>query len=1082
MGSLADVFVQGRIDTRRFGSDIRAGMNSPSIDAAGKQSGSRLGGAFQKALKLASGAALAYIGAGAIKQSFALEAQFSKTMNVLQATTNASGKQMESLSSLAMKMGADTVFSANDASKAMLELARGGLKPVQIQAGALQGTLTLAAAGELEMGEAANIAVKAMGQFNLAGKDMDSIAAALAGGANASSASVRDMSVALSQAGLAANSVGFSVQEATGVLAAFSNAGLEGSDAGTSLKTMLDRLQPTTNAAKAAMMGLGAWSSKTGSAFVKANGEFKSAAQIAGILEKGTRNLDDAERKRLITQAFGSDAQRAATILSEEGAKGIGKLVKATSDQGAAEKQAAANMKGTAGALEALKGSWETLSLQFSLFTAPARAAAMRMLADGVNAIAPAIKGLVGGGGGMAAFGEQMSRTGDAVKDFAASLLPTVRELGTQFAGAFAQVGTLISGTLLPAFRQMLPVIAPVARFLLEMFGSAVVGFIKGVVQAVKGFANVITGTISLFKALIKGDWSQAWASVKQIVRGAADAVIGIVKAWLNFGILAIFRAVGKKLLGSWKVLWDGLKSLGARATAGIQALISRAFGAIAGLFTRAIRGYIGFWRGLFGTLRSLAVTGWQVLRSAFGGAVAAIRSVIVQAVQAYIGFWRNLFTKLKDGARSGWDTIRSTFSSVLGKIKDGFRNAVDGIGSIWGKLKDLARKPVEFLVNTVYMDGLRRMVNAIPGAPSLPAMSFAQGGVMPGYTPGRDVHRFFSPTGGQLELSGGEAIMRPEWTKMVGGPNAIEEMNRRARHGTLNHAPHRAQAKAWGGLLKFFLGGVTPMVGTTSVSRHSGYPWAQWAGDLNGIGDDTGKSAVAWKSGFVAAVRSLTYSYGKHIRLNHGGQNTLYAHLNSIEVRPGQRVSAGQRIGGVGTTGESSGPHLHFEVAGGAVSGSAGPGGGNPFAKWLGVIKDVKDVFGNVKSALGGFGKFGVWGDMMKGVARSMAGRVVDFINDKIPGPGPLPTFDRGGFARGAGTMVKGTVHPERVLSPRQTRSFERLVDTVADDRLDRLVKALERNGVQSAPFIGHATIRETVDLDRLEQQRAFRERRTTI
>ena len=60
----------------------------------------------------------------------------------------------------------------------------------------------------------------------------------------------------------------------------------------------------------------------------------------------------------------------------------------------------------------------------------------------------------------------------------------------------------------------------------------------------------------------------------------------------------------------------------------------------------------------------------------------------------------------------------------------------------------------------------------------------YAAGGVLPGYTPGRDVHQFYSPTAGWLGLSGGEAIMVPEWTRDVGGPAAVERMNREARAG----------------------------------------------------------------------------------------------------------------------------------------------------------------------------------------------------------------------------------------------------------------------------------------------------------
>lgn len=66
----------------------------------------------------------------------------------------------------------------------------------------------------------------------------------------------------------------------------------------------------------------------------------------------------------------------------------------------------------------------------------------------------------------------------------------------------------------------------------------------------------------------------------------------------------------------------------------------------------------------------------------------------------------------------------------------------------------------------------------------------YAAGGVLPGFTPGRDVHRFFSPTAGALDLSGGEAIMVPEWTRAVGGPAAVAAMNVAARGGRASTPP----------------------------------------------------------------------------------------------------------------------------------------------------------------------------------------------------------------------------------------------------------------------------------------------------
>lgn len=111
------------------------------------------------------------------------------------------------------------------------------------------------------------------------------------------------------------------------------------------------------------------------------------------------------------------------------------------------------------------------------------------------------------------------------------------------------------------------------------------------------------------------------------------------------------------------------------------------------------------------------------------------------------------------------------------------------------------------------------------------------------------------------------------------------------------------------GKFLGSIFGGQQPVPG--SGRRHSGYPWADWAGDFP---NPTGTPVRAWKSGIVGAVNHWGHSYGVHIRLLHAGARTLYAHLSKEFVRRGQFVKAGQIIGLVGSTGNSTGPHLHFE------------------------------------------------------------------------------------------------------------------------------------------------------------------------
>ena len=84
------------------------------------------------------------------------------------------------------------------------------------------------------------------------------------------------------------------------------------------------------------------------------------------------------------------------------------------------------------------------------------------------------------------------------------------------------------------------------------------------------------------------------------------------------------------------------------------------------------------------------------------------------------------------------------------------------------------------------------------------------------------------------------------------------------------------------------------------------------------GNGTAYGSPVIASKSGTVESVQHLTSGYGNMVLINHGdGYKTRYAHLadNSICVSVGEYVEAGKTIGKVGSTGNSSGPHLHFEV-----------------------------------------------------------------------------------------------------------------------------------------------------------------------
>ena len=121
------------------------------------------------------------------------------------------------------------------------------------------------------------------------------------------------------------------------------------------------------------------------------------------------------------------------------------------------------------------------------------------------------------------------------------------------------------------------------------------------------------------------------------------------------------------------------------------------------------------------------------------------------------------------------------------------------------------------------------------------------------------------------------------------------------------------------------FVGGswAWPVPGYTNISSEFGY---RFGGSDYHTGMDIstgsnssniyGKSIVASNAGKVVYVKHGTTGYGKYLIIDHGGgYTTLYAHTSSILVSVGDVVSRGQVIAKVGSTGWSTGPHLHFEI-----------------------------------------------------------------------------------------------------------------------------------------------------------------------
>lgn len=284
-------------------------------------------------------------------------ADFDQAMSNVQAATHSSTAEMNQLRDAAIQAGADTAFSASEAAGAIEELAKAGVSTTDILNGGLNGSLDLAAAGSMGVADAAGIASVALTQFKLSGSDVGHVADLLAAGAGKAMGDVSDLGAALKQSGLVASQTGLSIEETTGALASFAAAGLLGSDAGTSFKTMLLNMTPQSKKAAQLMESLGI------SAY-DAQGKFVGLAAYAGQLHDSLSKLTAEDRQTALKQMFGQDAIRPASILYEQGAKGVQSWIDKVNDAGYAAETAQARMDNLNGDIEKLGGSFETLFIK----------------------------------------------------------------------------------------------------------------------------------------------------------------------------------------------------------------------------------------------------------------------------------------------------------------------------------------------------------------------------------------------------------------------------------------------------------------------------------------------------------------------------------------------------------------------------------------------------------------------------------------------------------------------------------------------------------------------------------------------
>lgn len=631
------------------------------------------------------GSAMKLVGAGALAAGVAsvkMAGDYEQGLNIFKSVSGATAQQMAMVAAKARELGQDASLpgvSARDAANAMTELSKAGLS-VNDTLAASKGVMSLAKAGQIDVADAATIAAQALNAFKLKGSDAGKVADVLANGANASATDIRGLSLGLQQSAAVASQFGVSLEDTVTTLGLFANRGMQGSDAGTSLKTMLISLaNPSKKAANLMhQLGINAYD---------ASGKFVGMRQLAQNLQNGLKGLSEEQKQQALATIFGTDAFRAAAFLADSAGKSYDDMSKAVGRSGAAMDLAKAQNSGFNGALDNLKSTIETVATDFGQKLLPELTKIIKQLADSgvieafgnvLIALLPVLK--------MVAAGFVALKLAHVVGWFG-QLFVKVKEAGSVIGALSTVLRTNPLGLIITVIAALIPFLIDLENHF-HIFSNAV-----------EWIKNAWNGMVEWFTGIFTGI-GQALSNVWQAITTAFNNVTSFLQNWgptilaimfwpfsLLIGLVITFK---DQIMAVLNALWGGI-SAGFQAVTGfIQAVFQTASAVVMAVWSPIAGFFGGVWnqiRGIFSGVGNFfgAVFGWAA--NAASGALNSIIGVASGVYNAIASFFRPIGTVA--GNMIG-GTIRGVVNGIIGMVQNGlnsFISMINGAAGIINKI-----------------------------------------------------------------------------------------------------------------------------------------------------------------------------------------------------------------------------------------------------------------------------------------------------------------------------------------------------------------------------------------------------------
>lgn len=475
-------------------------------------------------------------------------AKFQDVLLNIQASTGATSKEIAEVTKASMEMSKSMGMGPAAVAESFLELLKAGMPLEKVLGGAGKAAIEFAKVGQMDVAAAAVVMSDAMNVFKV---DAGTAANAISSAADASSTSIEGIAQAFSMTSAVAALANQKIEDVSAALAVLANNGVKGSDAGTSLKTMLMRLMAPADDAVGALKEIGL----SVESFRDSSGKMKPLVDIIDTLNNSMGSLDQVAKDDVLRRVFGADAIRAAAILQKSGVAGFRDMRKAMDDAVPVGEKFNQLMSGLSGSGLKVLAALERLAIQIAQAIAPALEqmlpsvlSAIERMTEWTRANGEAVVQIAAVAAGSVALGVTLTALG--------SIVTTV---GTAI-GALATIGALFATPVIAAIAAV-----GVAFVALQTdIGKTTVEWVKGqeaIVSAVLPWTTFIQNVFTSMVADIRITWEKFWNGLVLTVNSFKAMIVGAI----NDAFRPVLDAIDDSI-AAVQIRWEKVTSLNKEA------------------------------------------------------------------------------------------------------------------------------------------------------------------------------------------------------------------------------------------------------------------------------------------------------------------------------------------------------------------------------------------------------------------------------------------------------------------------------------------------------------------------------------